>query len=186
MPENTTPSTPKGIKGTVRKVERLGVFDLLFAGDIKTAFQVAVKDVLGPKLQDILVNFSDTVIRSFIYGDGYRSSYDSRSSGNTPYRIISAQNQPQSNYQTRPADRYSAIAYEFDSYEDAKNAIAFMQQTLRDGKIFSVLNFYDYTGQQTTPADDKYGWTSIGDIRPDRTRNGWVVRLPKPMEIDRK
>ena len=171
------------IKGTVKKVERLGVVDLLFAGDIKSAFQIAIKDVLGPKLQDILVNFSDTVTRSFVYGDNYRSSYDNRS-GNTNYRLIS--NGQSGSYQTKPAERYDQVTYAFQDYEDAKNAIAFIQESIAKYQVFTVLNFYDYTGQKTTPADDRYGWTNIGDVRPERTRDGWVIRLPKPMEIEKK
>ena len=188
MPEPNNTSVPKGVKGAVKKVERLGVLDLLFAGDIKTAFQVAVKDVLGPKLQDILVNFSDTVIRSFIYGDNYRSSYDSRSNSGTfnNYRIISSGGQNQTgSYQTKPGDRYESITLVFEYYEDAKNAITFIQNSIVQYKVCSVLNVYDYTGQQTTPADDRYGWRSIGDIRPEKSRDGWVVRLPKPMEIEK-
>ena len=171
------------IKGTVKKVEKLGVIDLLFAGDIKTAFEVAVKDVLGPKLQDILVNFTDTVTRSFVYGDNYKSTYDNRS-GNTNYRIISNSNN--NSYQSRPSDRYEQVAFAFQYYDDAKNAINYIRDSLAKYHVFSVLNFYDLTGQQTTPADDRYGWTSIGDIRPEKTRDGWVVRLPKPMEIEKK
>ena len=171
------------IKGTVKKVERLGVFDLLFAGDIKSAIQVAIKDVLGPKLQDILVNFTDTVTRSFVYGDNYRSSYDNRSS-NTNYRLIS--NGQTQNYQTKPMNRYDQVVFAFQYYEDAKNAIAFIQESIAKYQVFTVLQFYDMTGQQTTPADDRYGWTSIGDIRPEKGREGWIVRLPRPMEIEKK
>lgn len=182
MPEDNK-TNKQGVKGKVREVNPIGVLDLLFAGDIKTAFKVAVKEVLGPKLQEILVNFTDTVTRSFVYGDDYRTSYDTRS-GSTNYRVISNSNNQNRISSSKPSDRYETIAYEFESYEDAKNTIAYIQNSIKQYKVFSVLNFYDYTGQATTPGDNRYGWTSIGDIRPESSRNGWIVRLPKPMEID--
>lgn len=185
MPESSNTNVPKGVKGTVRKVERLGVFDLLFAGDIKTAFEVAIKNVLGPKLQDILVNFADTVTRSFVYGDNYKSSYDQRSGG-TNYNkisIISSGNQTQT-YQSKPADRYESVTFEFDSYEDAKGVINYIHESIAQYRLVTVLNVYNYAGLPTNQIDNNYGWSSMGDIRPEKSRNGWVVRLPKPMQID--
>lgn len=184
MPEPNNTNVSKGVKGTVKKMERLGVLDLLFAGDIKTAFQVAVKNVLGPKLQDILVNFADTVTRSFVYGDNYKSSYDQKS-GNTNYRIISSGNTTQT-YQNKPADRYEAFSLEFESYEDAKNVINYIYDSISRYKLVSVLNVYNYSGLATNPIDNNYGWSNVGDIRPEKGRNCWIVRLPKPMEIDNR
>ena len=179
MPDPSNDSR-KVVKGEVRKLERLGVFDLLFAGDVKTALKLAKSEVLKPRLMDMIVNYVDAFVRSFVYGDEY-ASHASIGGGNTNYRTISTS----TNGQVKPADRYDVSTFEFNYYEDAKNVIAELQNTIKKFNKATVFDFYDFAGQQTVQTDYNYGWTSIGDVKPERTRTGWIIRLPKPIPIGR-
>lgn len=185
MAEPNNAPVQKGIKGKAKMVERLGVWDLLFAGDIKSALQIGIRDVFGPKIRNMIAEFSDTVIRSLIYGDEYKSSYavDSRK---TNYRVISTNNQLLPASQSRGGGRYDAIAIEFDSYVDAQGTKEYIQNAIRNYGSCSVLLALGYADQPTIPNDEYYGWTNVdsASITP-RGRGNFVLNLPKPMEIER-
>lgn len=186
MPDPNNTPLEKGTKGKAKLVDRLTVWDLLFAGDIKTALQIAVRDVLGPKLRNTMAEFSDTVIRSFIYGaDNYKTSYGSESS-KTNYRVISTNNQLLPASQSRGANRYDAITLEFDSYVAAQDAREYVQNYINNYGSCSVLRILAYVDESTIPNDDYYGWTNIdsASITP-RGRGNFTLNLPKPMELER-
>ena len=126
MAEPNNIPTEKGIKGKAKMVERLSVWELLFAGDFKSALKIGIRDVFGPRLRNMMAEFSDTVIRSFIFGDEYKSSYTPDNS-KTNYRVISTNNQMLPASQTRGGNRYDAITLEFDSYVDAQGTREFIQ-----------------------------------------------------------
>ena len=179
---DTNNESRKIVKGEVKKMERLGVFDLLFAGDIRSAYRLAVREVLRPRLMDIIVNFVDTVTRSFVYGDD-APAHDPAKTGNTPYRTISTSGGV--TVQAKAPDRYDVGTVEFAYYEDAKAVIDGLRNQVHQFKYATLGDFYDFAGQGTVTNDFNYGWKSIGDIRPERTKNGWVIRLPRPIPIER-
>lgn len=187
MPEPNNTPLEKETKGKAKLVERFTVWDLLFAGDIKTAWHIAVKEVLGPKLQNMIAEFSDTVIRSFVYGsNNYKSSYGSDST-KMNYRVISNNNQLLPASQSRGASRYDAITIEFDSYVEAQDAREYVQNYINNYGSCSVLRILAYKDISTIPNDDYYGWTNIdsASITPAIERGKYRLNLPKPMELER-
>lgn len=187
MPDPNNNPLEKGTKGKAKLVDRLTVWDLLFAGDIKTALSVAVKTVLGPKLQNLIAEFGDTVIRSVVYGDDFKSSYSNTGSGNINYRVISNNNQALPSSQTRGGSRYDAITLEFPSYVAAQDAREYIQNYIRNYKSCSVLRVLAYVDESTIPNDDYYGWTSIDSASITPVGRGkYVLNLPKPMELERR
>lgn len=185
MAEPNQEPVKKGIKGKAKMVE-LGVWDLLFAGDIKTALQIAVREVLGPKLKSTISEFSDTVIRSFVYGDDYKSAYDSSSVGRTNYRVISNSNQPLlSSPTTRGGGRYDAMAIEFESYVDAQGMREFIADSIKTYGTCTVIRAFSFADQPTVPNDNNFGWINIDSASiTQRGRGKYVLNLPKPIEID--
>lgn len=180
-------SSRKVVKGEVHQTPRLGFWNLIFEGDIETAFKLAIKSVLVPRIQDILYNFGDTVFRQTVWGDKGPTN-DPRGNGGTNYAHISSNGGTvYANNIDQGANRLDVSNVEIENYSDAKNVVdRLREQKTRFNRIPTLLDFYDFAGLPTTSVDDSYGWATIPERVPiEKSRNGWRIRLPKAVEIER-
>ena len=63
-----------------------------------------------------------------------------------------------------------------------------MEDIIYKNRFVSLLDFYDLTGQPTRSTDDNYGWTNLDRAKVERLRsdNGYIIRFPSPMPLDRE
>lgn len=75
----------------------------------------------------------------------------------------------------------------FDTEDDADAVLTLMDETVDEYDVISVDKYYRLAG---VPESDipytlrKYGWTDIHTARIDRTNEGYIIRLPRPILID--
>ncbi len=48
----------------------------------------------------------------------------------------------------------------------------------------TVAEFYELCGVSGNFTDNKYGWTDIQGASVQRTRNGYLLNMPKPEPLD--
>lgn len=76
----------------------------------------------------------------------------------------------------------------FKSRGDAERILTKMEDIIYKNRFVSLLDFYDLTGQPTRSTDDNYGWTNLDRAKVERLRsdNGYIIRFPSPMPLDRE
>jgi len=47
----------------------------------------------------------------------------------------------------------------------------------------SVADYYDLLGLETTPIDNKWGWTYLNNVQVRQVRQGYVIDLPPAEEL---
>lgn len=73
----------------------------------------------------------------------------------------------------------------FENRNDAEEVLITMDKIREryDG-IVTVLDLFDIVGKPARHTDNKYGWTSLKNAGVERVRDGYILKLPRPMPID--
>lgn len=59
-----------------------------------------------------------------------------------------------------------------------------MDELISTYKIVSVADFYDLVGVTGNWTDNKYGWSDIRSASIVHVRDGYMIKLPRPLPID--
>ena len=59
-----------------------------------------------------------------------------------------------------------------------------MDELIDTYKLVSVADLKDLVGITGNYTDNRYGWTSIRSAEVVRVRDGYTIKMPRPMPID--
>lgn len=135
------------------------LFEDVFVPTIKKAIYDVVSIVLDGKTSDKK--------KSSVHRVSYRNYYDRYDDDR------------------RSSDRDRGSTYDIeniilDSRAEAEAVLDGMSDVIADYKEVTVADLYDMLDLTAPWTSNKYGWTNISDARPRRTRDGWVLDLPRP------
>ena len=71
----------------------------------------------------------------------------------------------------------------FETEQDAEDVIGLMCEALDEYKVVSVSDLYDILRKDCPRTYANYGWTNLRSARSVRTRDGYILDLPKPYPI---
>lgn len=147
-------------------------------GDIKTHI---VSDLIIPTIKDILM---DTL--GILLGRGrYSSSSRTRSIGE---RVSYSKYYDDSRSQTTrvsPSKAFDTDEIEFSNRGDAEHVLDRLCEIIERYGVARVTDLYDLVGLSADYTAGKYGWTSLRNAKPVRTRGGgYVLDLPRALPID--
>lgn len=177
----------KVVSGTakVKKKSELSKLSSIFiseeAANVKSYIFM---DVLVPAIKKAVSDIITDGIDMILYGGEGRSR--NKSGSNTSYVSYSK-------YSDRDRrDRYSdsrRTGYDLgniilDNRGDAEEVLSQMDDIIAEYKMASVADLYDLIGIMPKHTDNKYGWTNIRNARVERTRDGYAIRMPKPLPLD--
>lgn len=177
----------KIISGTakVKKKGKTSKFaEAFIAEDASSVKSYIVSDVLIPAAKKLISDIVKDGIEMILYGgtnrgkrpSGYRPDY-------VPYNRYS-----DGKYDDRPRNdgRRSGYSYNdvyLETRGEAEEVLDQMGNIIEEYGMVSVMDLYDlvgYTGQYT---DNKYGWTNIRNAEPMRTRDGYMLKLPRAIPL---
>lgn len=153
----------------------------MLAMDLKEAFLGTVRDILVPAAQDAFVDAVDGAANRLVYGDS--ESRRRNRHGEVEYNSIYSKRKRE-NRDGRPKPRNFIRDLEFDSRSDALEVLENLKDLLDEYNVVSVMDLYSSSGLNTDPTQDKVGWYDLDDAEVIRTREGWVLNLPKPQRLD--
>lgn len=150
--------------------------------DIKSYF---VSEAIIPHVRNLIYEVVLSGIELTLFGSvnaKSRSKYGSRVgkvSYDTAYRTsYRAQNE------SRGRSSIDVDEIQFDSREEAMAVLDGMLDMIDAYEVASVMDLYTLAGLSTMPTDDKYGWANLGAAKIVRSRDGWLLKMPKPMPLD--
>ena len=163
-----------------------GFFSKMFRGliseDAKDVKSYVFGDVLIPAIKKAISDIVSDGIDIILYGESsgkkrrspaervsYRSYYDRGSD----YR--------------RPGPVYSDYSYDniiLETRGEAEEVLARMDELIDTYKLVSVADLKDLVGITGNYTDNRYGWTSIRSAEVVRVRDGYTIKMPRPMPID--
>lgn len=198
-PEPTEPEkkVEKVIRGkAVRRKKSFGTkFKEMFVGaDADTVREYVIYDVAIPALKDMISDATSGGIDRILFGDGARSR--TRSSHRGRYdepRIAYHRMSPVSDKRRRHDDRHdirprrrSNMVDEIllDTRAEAEDVLGKMYDLLERYDTVSVSDLNSLVGLTGPFTDDNWGWTDLQGSRTKRVREGYLLILPDPIELD--
>jgi len=175
---------PKTISSRVKAI--------FFGGDINTAGQYVVSEVLLPALRNLVVETISRGTDRLIYGDSVHrrrptNSYSPRVQYNNPInRGISSQSR--SLPDQRPIDRWTQSRKSFEdviveSRSDADTVVERLTDIVDMYEVVSVSELNELLGLPSSHVDNKWGWTNLSSIEVRQVREGWRISFPPLEEI---
>ncbi len=174
----------KVVKGTVKvkKNEMRKLTDIFISEDVANVKSYIIFDVLVPSIKkaiyDIVVNSLDMSL--FGGRGGKRSTADKVS-----YRDYSSSS-------SRRDDRFggekSSSGYSYDDITldtraEAETVLSRMDELMDEYGIVRVADLYDLVGVTGEYTDNHYGWTNIRNAEVVRVRDGYRIKMPRPLPI---
>lgn len=162
--------------------------------DLESVVKSIVSDTIVPKIKSTICDIFESLPRMLLYGDGKSRPKGSGSSASrnetTPYYKY---NRP-SNYDfgygsaepsAVPYRRTSVENVEFENRSDAEAVLTELRERIYSEGCVNVNTFLTVIGrpEEHSYTKTQYGWNSLADARIEATRNGWVLKLPKPVYI---
>lgn len=168
---------------TKKKKEIHKLTDVFISEDIHNVKSYVMMDVLIPAIKkaisDIVTNGIDMILygesgrtkkRSNVDYASYRSYYDKRD------------DRRESKSTSRRFDYDEVI---FESRGEAEAVRDQMEAVIDQYGVVTVADLYDMADLTAPPyTSTKYGWTSIRYAEVARTRDGYIIKLPRAMPID--
>lgn len=163
------------------------VTDDLNVDDLKKNNARILVDVFLPDMKRAIHNFISSAIDSLFYpGESerggrrstaskvsYQRYYDRREESDRRYAYSSRRNQPD----------YDEII--FADRVDAELVLDSMEECIEEYGVVTVAELFELAD---IPNDnytlEKFGWSSLSSAKVVRSRDGYFLKLPKPMAID--
>lgn len=162
-----------------RKNEVKKLASIFLAEDISNVKSYILMDIVVPAVKDAI----EDVIHMLLRGEGSRKK--STNASKVSYRSYYDRDGDRRDY---PKAAKSVFDYEeilFETRGDAEAVLDAMNDIIKMFGSVSVADFYDLAKIQTSNyTANKYGWTDIYGCKAVRVRDGYILKLPRPIPLN--
>lgn len=165
--------------------------DAIIQEDMKNVKSYVFMEVIIPALKRVISDIVTNSIDMILYGESgrtkrnspaskvsYRSYYDDRREGSNVIKIGGNVTSDR----TRQFYDYGEIVLE--NRGEAEEVLDRLGELIEIYKIASVADLCDLVGVESRYTDNKYGWTDIRNADIIRVRDGYLLKLPRPLPIN--
>lgn len=182
----------KVVSGTVKtkkKSEARKFADVFITEDIHSVKTYVFSDVIVPAVVDLIEDIVVGGIRMVLRGDSSsRRDRRSRDRDYTNYsRFSSGRDRDRDRDRDRRRESGSRFDYEeliFETRGDAEAVRDELEEEIEKYGMVTVAALYDMADRTAPYTANRYGWTNIRHADIVRTRDGYIIRLPRAVAID--
>lgn len=159
--------------------------DVFVSEDVESVKSYILLDVLVPAVKKAISDIVTNGIDMILYGENGSNNVKKSTASKISYQRY---------YDDRRDDRRHAepqrqLGYSYDdiiieSRGEAEDALSRMSELVDTYGMVTVADMCDLLGVTCRYTDNKYGWTDIHTARIVRTRDGYMIKLPRAMPID--
>ena len=170
-------------KGKVKKNYK----GLIFTEDAKSVGSYILLDVLVPAIKNAAYDMITNGISMMLFGSNKptnsRPINGVRSTPYVSYNKCSRSPEPQ----TRRAVNYGLVQEDiiFTTRADAETVLMRMDEIIAQYQFVSIADYKELAGLTGSYTDNYYGWTSSHTADVARCRDGYYIKLPRPIPIER-
>lgn len=142
--------------------------------------------LIGPTFKDTMYKIVTNVAHAIIFQSLSFDNKSSSSSGYRSYRSFSdekprASRSVENDYGT--LSKYPTCDILFQDRLALEEVISQLEDTLEEFGVASVGDLYDSVGWETYSTYYNYGWKDLSGVKISTTIGGYVLHMPKPMQI---
>ena len=175
---NKVVSGPVKVK---KKTEMSKVKDVFIAEDASKVKSYIVWDVLVPAIKKAISDIVTNGIDMVLYGETGHSRKSSTGSKVSYSRFYDQRSDDRRDAGSRVRTGYAYNDIVYGSRGEAEEVLSLMEEAIDSYGMVSVADMYDMVGETGSYTDNKYGWTSLRIAEVVRTRDGYIIKLPKAM-----
>lgn len=174
------------VTSTVKTKRRSGwdIFKEQFISEDKDKIKEYIfMDVLIPSIKNTIDDIVANSIHMLLFGGSRKAS------NSAPATRVSYTAYYDSNKRNTPAPRSAASTYSYsdiilETRGEADAVLNEMNAIINRYHSAKVADLYDLVGLTGNYTDNNYGWTSLNSAEIIRQRDGYLLKLPKPMPMD--
>lgn len=172
----------------VQKKKTLGKkFSETFLGDsMESVSSYIINDVIVPTAKDLLYDIVTDSLGISLYGKAKSGrSKIGKSGSRFNYNKVSYKQEttsPRMTSRNRATHNFDDIVLE--SRVEAEEVISHLVDLIENYGMTSVADLYDLVGITSNFTDNKYGWDNLSSASVSRTREGYLLNLPKTIVLD--
>lgn len=171
---------------TKKKSEMAKLSDIFISEDIHNVKSYVFLDVLVPAIKKAISDIVTNGIDMILYGESGRSdrkrSGASKVSYGSYYRSDRDRDRRES---VRARSGFDFDDIVFDNRGDAESVLTAMEDVIDQYGVVSVGDLYDLADVSTNNyAINKYGWTDLRSAEVVRTRDGYMIKLPRALPLN--
>lgn len=166
-----------------KKSDLKKVLDAFISEDLENIKSYIIFDVIAPSIKNAISNIIKNGTDMLLFGRvgdsssfkpaGSKISYGSYFMGSTQ--------RPQT--QARRLDDFDDVL--FNDRRDAEAVLTAMYDMMNQYGIVTILDLYEFARVENNNfMANKYGWTDLRGASIVHVRDGWIIKMPKPMPID--
>ena len=170
---------------TKKKSEVKKFADVFIAEDITSVKDYIVNDVLIPAAKKAISDIITNGIDMILYGEA--KGRDRRRDGGSRVSYTKYYERDRDRDYDRARTRRSVYDYDdiiLDTRGEAEDVLNRMDDLIDAYGMVSVADLYDLVGISGSYTDNKYGWTNLRNAEVRRTRDGYLLKLPKALPFD--
>lgn len=179
----------KVVTGTAkRKPDPARKFTNLFApGDMSSIKEYIIMDIVVPAVKKMVSEVVRNGVDMLMWGESGRGKNYNGNSDKVSYRSYygsNDSNRNNNNSRTKSVFDYDNIV--IPTRQEAEEVIRRMDEIIETYQMVSVADLYDLCGiTDHNYMNAKYGWMNIRTAEAIRVRDGYVLKLPRAMPLDR-
>lgn len=185
LPEKKIEKVVSGPVKTKKKSEIRKFTDVFVSEDMDSVKSYIFMDVIVPAVKKAISDVVTNGIDMLLYGEtGGRNNTKKNSASRVSYRSYY---DSQNDRRERPTTRMMGYEYDeivLDNRGEAESVLDRMDEIVSTYGMVSVADFYDLIGVTSKYTDNKYGWTNISNAHIVRTRDGYMIKMPKALPLD--
>ena len=174
----------KIVKGTVKtkkKSEMVKFKDVFISEDAATVKSYLLMDVLLPALKNTIEDVVTNGIRMILRGE--TSSRSRSTADKVSYNRYYDRRDDRGSSSKTTRSGYSYDDLFFDSRGEADAVLSRLDEAIEQYGLISVADMYDLAGITPSHTDYNYGWSNIRNAEIRRTRDGYILDMPKALPI---
>jgi hypothetical protein len=183
----------KVVTGAVTKRKKsLGekITNVFFGEEAKSIARFVIWDVLVPNAKDLFVEMVNSALNMRLYGEdkptrGLRRDRDRTSinyGGFSRERGFGRREREEPERRSRAVFAFQDVVIARKG--DAEKVLAEMADVIDQYGVVSILDLCDMLDIQSEHTDQKWGWRTVGSAYTERVRDGYILVLPRPIELD--
>lgn len=184
------PKTPRKVKQITQAIiiseKKKPLLLRIFGDNTKSMGEYVIWDVLIPAMKNTLNDMVQNGLEMMLFGET-RSRNLRRERGRTYVSYdtkFSYKDREPRRERTRSIDRHKFEGVVLPSRAEAEEVLGNLVDLIEDYNLATVADFYDMVGLQAEWSDNKYGWDNLSRASVARTREGYVLEMPRPVILD--
>lgn len=187
LPEKRVDKVVTGAVKT-RKKSGLSKFAENFISEDATSVKSYVfMEVLIPAIKKLVSDVVTDGISMILYGEtGHTKKRGTASSSYVSYRGYYDDRDRKSDRfaEPRTKDRFDTSEIIFGTRGDAEIVLEQLGEALDRYGVVRVNDLYDLAGISAPYTGNRYGWSNIRSAEVLPTRDGYIIKMPRPMALD--